>query len=386
MLRSGFGLFSDLLPGSVADLVGTNPPYSKTFQGGLLGTVGGTAIAPGVPNSAIDATAAANQPSSTPASRKCQLSCAKSPLASRRNTCLPPISFTAVPDGKLHAPYFMQWSFAVEHQVGNTLNLQSLSIVGTRAVNQPYETQVNGYQTVCEGCFAPFPYGQPKDPRFGPVTQLNTGANSHYNGLQLTADKRLGHGIQVQANYTWSRCMDTVSNGGFLPFAAGAILTPLPSELGRQYGPCDYDVRHNFTAQYVYQLPVKFRNRQLARALNGWQVSGTAFWHSGLPFSVLSAPYSAGGNGIVQGSGPQFASVVPGVPLYEHNPIPGVTQPGTIQWLNPDAFVSVVDPSTGACTGGDSAKNCQFGNLGRNALRGPDFFWSDLYLTKWFRV
>jgi hypothetical protein len=107
------------------------------------------------------------------------------------------------------------------------------------------------------------------------VTQLNTGANSHYNGLQLTADKRLGHGIQVQANYTWSHCMDTVSNGGFLPFAAGAILSPLPGELGRQYGPCDYDVRHNFTAQYVYQLPVKFRNRLLARALNGWQVSGT---------------------------------------------------------------------------------------------------------------
>ena len=75
------------------------------------------------------------------------------------------------------------------------------------------------------------------------MTQLNTGANSHYNGLQLTADKRLAHGIQVQANYTWSRCMDTVSNGGFLPFAAGAILSPLPGELGRQYGPCDYDVR-----------------------------------------------------------------------------------------------------------------------------------------------
>ncbi len=200
------------------------------------------------------------------------------------------------------------------------------------------------------------PTGSPTDPRFGPVTQLNTGANSHYNGLQLTADKRLGHGIQVQANYTWSHCMDTVSNGGFLPFAAGAILSPLPGELGRQYGPCDYDVRHNFTAQYVYQLPVKFRNHLLARALNGWQVSGTVFWHSGLPFSVLSAPYSANGNGIVQGSGPQYASVVPGVPLYEHNPIPGVTQPGTIQWLNPDAFVSAVDPSTGACAGGDSAE------------------------------
>ena len=382
VLRSGFGLFSDVLPGSVVDLVGANPPYSKTFTGGLLGTAGGTAIAPGVPNSAVDATVAANQLFNTGFAQG-ELSCA-SALANP-NACLPPIAITAVPDSKLHAPYFIEWSFAVEHQVGNTLNLRA-QYVGTRAVNQPYETQVNGYQTACEGCFAPFPYETPIDPRFGPVTQLSTGANSHYNGLQLTVEKQLGHGIQFQTNYTWSHCMDTVSNGGFLPFAAGAILTPLPGELSRQYGPCDYDVRHNFTTQYVYPLPGKFRNRLLARALNGWQLSGTVFWHSGLPFSVLSAPYSANGDGILQGSGPQYASVVPGVPLYEHNPIPGVTQPGTIQWLNPDAFVSVVDPSTGACTGGDSAQNCQFGDLGRNALRGPDFFWSDLYLTRWFQL
>ena len=382
VLRTGFGLFSDLLPGSVVDLVGINPPYSKTFQGGLLGTVGGTAIAPGVPNSAVDATVAANQTFNSGFAQG-QLSCASALY--NPNTCLPPIAITAVPDGKLHAPYFMQWSFALEHQLGTTMNLRA-QYVGTRAVNQPYQTQVNGYQTVCQGCFAPFPYGAPVDPRFGAVTQLNTGANSHYNGLQLTADKRLAHGLQVQANYTWSRCMDTVSNGGFLPFSAGGILSPLPGDLARQYGPCDYDVRQNFTAQYVYQLPVKVRNRMLGYAFNGWQISGTAFWHSGIPFSVLSAPYSANGNGIVQGAGPQYASVVPGVPLYEHNPIPGVTQPGTLQWLNPDAFVSTVDPSTGACTGGDSVKNCQFGNLGRNALRGPDFTSSDFYITKWFNL
>ena len=87
----------------------------------------------------------------------------------------------------------------------------------------------------------------------------------------------------------------------------------------------------------------------------------------------------------MQGSGPQFASLVPGrVPLLTTFQFPGVTQPGTIQWLNPNAFISAVDPSTGACDGGDSPQNCQFGNLGRNALRGPDFFWSDFYLTKWF--
>lgn len=381
VLRTGFGLFSDLLPGSVVDPVGTNPPYSETFQGGLLGTVGGTAIAPRVANSAIDSVAAANQLFTGFA--RGELSCA-SALASP-TLCLPPINFTAVPDGKLRAPYFMQWSFALEQALGRSLHVRA-QYVGTRAVNQPYETQVNGYQTVCEGCFAPFPYGKPLDPRFGSVTQLNTGANSHYNGLQLTADKRLSHGLQVQANYTWSRCIDTVSNGGFLPFSAGAVLSPLPGELGRQYGPCDYDVRHNFNAQYTYQLPIRVRNRILGAAVNGWQVSGTVFWHSGLPFSVLSAPYSANAKGIVQGSGAQYASVVPGVPVYEHHPIPGVTQPGTLQWLNPDAFVSVVDPSTGACTNADNPTNCQFGNLGRNALRGPDFVWSDFYLTKWFQL
>jgi hypothetical protein len=198
--------------------------------------------------------------------------------------------------------------------------------------------------------------------------------------------KRVGHGLMGQINYTLSRCMDEVSNGGFLQFSSAGILSPLPGELARNYGPCDYDIRDNLTAQYVYELPVKVKSHSLGFALNGWQISGTVFWHSGLPFSVLSTPYSAKGEGIVNGSGPQFASVVPGVPLYDHNPIPGVTQPGTVQWLNPNAFVSTIDPSTGACYGGDTPMNCQFGNLGRNSLRGPDFAWSDFYLTKWFPV
>ncbi len=382
VLRTGFGIFSDILPGTVADLIGTNPPYDKTFQGGVLGSVGGTAIAPSVPGSAVDATVSANQVF-TSGFPQGQLSCA-SPLSSPAS-CLPPVAITAVPDGKLHAPYFMEWSLGIEHQFGTAASLQA-QYVGTRAVNQPYSTQVNGYQTVCQGCFSPFPYLQSTDPRFGAVTQLSTGANSHYNGLQLTAMKRLGHGLQGQVNYTRSRCMDTVSNGGFLSFSAGGILSPLPGDLARDHGPCDYDIRHNLNAQYVYQLPLKVRSHSLGYALNGWQISGTAFWHSGVPFSVLSTPYLANGNGIVQGSGPQFASVVPGVPLYDHHPIPGVTQAGTIQWLNPAAFVSTVDPSTGQCYGGDSPQNCQFGNLGRNALRGPNFLWSDFYLTKWFTL
>src|ERR1700686_3136642 len=149
VLRAGFGIFSDILPGSVADVVGVNPPYIKTFQGGLLGTVGGTAIAPGVPNSAVDAAVAANQTFSSGFAQG-QLSCASAQATPE--TCLPPIAITAVPDGKLHAPYFMEWSLGLEHQLGTTGSLHA-QYVGTRAVNQPYLTQVNGYQTVCPGCF-----------------------------------------------------------------------------------------------------------------------------------------------------------------------------------------------------------------------------------------
>jgi len=382
VLRTGFGVFSDLLPGSIVDSIAANPPYINTFQGGLLGQAGGLAIAPGVPNSAVDATVAANQAFLNGFQRGLP-SCASA--SADPTTCLPPVALTAIPDGQLRAPYFLQWSFAIERQLGTTGSLRA-QYVGTRAVNQPYSTQVNGYQTVCAGCFNPFPHDAPRDPRFASVTQFATGANSHYNGLQLTAEKRIGHGLQVRANYTWSHCLDTVSNGGFLSFSALGIISPLPGMLGRQYGNCDYDIRHNVNANYVYELPVHARNSLLAKVVNGWQLSGTFFYHSGVPFTVQSAPYSANGNGIVQGGGPQFASVRESVPLYRHDPIPGVTQPGAIQWLNPDAFVSTVDPSTGACAGGDSPETCQFGNLGRNSLRGPRFFWTDLYVTKQFRL
>jgi hypothetical protein len=378
VVRAGFGVFSDILPGSVADLVASNPPNVNTFQGGLQGQAGGLAIAPGVPNSAIDATAAANQ-AFLAGFANGQLSC-PSPQANP-SSCLPRVGLTAVPDGTLRMPYFLQWSLAVEQQLGNTGSLR-VQYVGTRAVQLPYQVQVNGYQTVCEGCFAPFPYGQPEDPRFGAVTQLETGANSHYNGLQLTGTKRVGHGLQLNANYTFSHCLDTVSNGGFLSFSSNGILSPLPGDLRRQYGDCDYDIRHNFNASYVYELPFHANTRWLNHAVGGWQVSGTAFFHTGVPFTVLSAPYTANGNGILQGGGPQFASVMTGVPLYTTQLVAGVTQPGTVQWLNPNAFVSTVDPSTGACAGGDTPAHCQFGDLGRNTLRGPWFTWSDLYLTK----
>src|SRR5208282_5487578 len=117
VLRTGFGIFSDILPGTVA----------QKGSAGCDLVVGCAGIAPGVTNSAVDAIFAANQ---TFASGFPQ-----------GKSFLPPVAITAIPDGKLHAPYFMEWSLGMENQVGTTASVKA-QYVGTRAVNQPYSTQV----------------------------------------------------------------------------------------------------------------------------------------------------------------------------------------------------------------------------------------------------
>jgi hypothetical protein len=372
-------VFGDLVPaGSLIDALAPNPPFVNTFQGGLLGPAGGLATAPGVPNSAVDATSAANQAFLSGFHRG-ELSCASS--RANPGACLPAVNVTALPAGGLAVPYYLQWSAGVERELPSRMMLRA-QYVGTRGHDLTYQMHVNGYQTVCNGCFVPYPYMTAPDPRFGDVTQFMSDATSRYNGLQLTLERRPSAGLSWIVNYTLSHAQDDVSNGGFLPFSTGAVLSPLPGELARNWGDADYDVRHNVSATYTYELPLHASRAWLASLVDGWQISETFFWRTGLPFTVQSAPYSANGKGIINGGGPQFASLVPGVPLYTTTPIHGVTPPSALQWLNPDAFVSSVDPSTGACRGGDSPATCQFGTLGRNTVRGPQFFWNDLYVSK----
>ncbi len=59
-IHAGGGVFNDIIPAQVADFGATNPPYAPVFVGGINGQVGGIGIAPGVANSAVDATAQAD--------------------------------------------------------------------------------------------------------------------------------------------------------------------------------------------------------------------------------------------------------------------------------------------------------------------------------------
>ncbi len=377
ILHAGFGVFNDIIPAQIADLAATNAPYAPTFVGGIGGQVGGLGIAPDVAGSAVDAASSAErnfQSVFAAGSAPC------TGIAAGAPTCPLAVSMNTFASGTLKTPYYYQYNFGYEQQAGARGSVR-IDYVGTRGVHEPYQVELNGYQTVCDGCFAPYSYAKPLDQRFGSVNEFQTNANSSYSGLQAGITEQFG-GLMLRGNYTLSHCLDEVSNGGLLSFSTQGILSPLPGELSRQYGDCDYDVRHNISAVGIYEIPLRSSYSALRAVFGGWSFSETAFLHSGLPFTVVSQPYTANGKGIFQNSGPQFARRVAGVPLYRKAAYPGVTVAGTKQWLNPDVFVLVVDPTTGACTGGDTVADCQFGDSGRNTLRGPHFTDSDIYLTK----
>jgi hypothetical protein len=388
-LHSGFGVFNDIVPAQIADLAAMNAPNDPTFVGGLGGQVGGIGIAPGVPGSAIDAAVGANDSFQTTFRSGGDPCAGIQPAAP---TCPLAVSLNTFPSGTLKTPYYYQYNIGIEQQIGPRGNLRA-DFVGTRGLHEPFQVQLNGYQTVCNGCFAPFPYHQPLDQRFGNVNEFRTDANSNYAGFQTAYTQQWG-GLTLRTNYTFSHCLDEVSNGGLLAFSTQGLLSPLPGELSRQYANCDYDVRHNVSAFGLYQAPFHSSHAVLRQFFGGWSFSETAFLHSGLPFSVLSQPYIANGNGVFQANGastvqfnaPAYANKVTGVPVYSKKALAGVTVAGTKQWLNPNAFVSVIDPATGACTGGDSLANCQFGDSGRNSVRGPHYTNSDIYITKTFPI
>ena len=388
-VHGGFGVFNDIIPMQIADLAAMNAPNDPTFVGGIGGQVGGVGIAPGVAGSAIDAAANANRSFQSIFLSGAAPCTGIQPGAS---TCPLAVSFNTFPSGTLKTPYYYQYNFGVERQIGSRGDLR-IDFVGTRGLHEPYQVQLNGYQTVCNGCFAPFPYQRPLDQRFGNVNEFRTDANSSYAGLQTSYTEQW-RGLTLHGNYTFSHCLDDVSNGGLLAFSTQGLMSPLPGELRRQYASCDYDVHHNVSAYGLYQVPFHSSHAFLRQMFGGWSISATVILHSGLPFSVLSQPYIANANGVFQANGastaqfnaPAYASRIPGMLEYRKNSVAGVTVAGTKQWLNPEAFVSVVDPTTGACVEGDLPSDCQFGNSGRNSVRGPHYTNSDLYITKTFPI
>jgi hypothetical protein len=242
-----------------------------------------------------------------------------------------------------------------------------IAYVGSRSLGLLRERIIN--------FLLPFgPLGGPvtsfKDPNFGLIEVNEGSAQSVYHGLQLSLERRLSRGLGLMANYTWSHSIDNASTLGSFgtSILAARSTSPFPSnpnDLRAERGNSNFDVRHVFTLSYNWELPLKRWRKSPAFLVAGWELSSIVTARTGQPFTV-AVGMDAAGIGDATPFFSQRPNRVPGVPLTLSQ------RQGPRLPLNPAAF-SVPEFGT-------------FGNLGRNAFRGPSFSQWDFTLSKTIRV
>jgi hypothetical protein len=166
----------------------------------------------------------------------------------------PPYTLQFYPANDIVSPSAIQWNASLEQALGNR---QSVTMGYVASVGR----DLTRYQQ----------YSLNKlNPNFGTAYLYVNGPGSSYNSLQVKYQRQMAHGLQALASYTWAHALDWASTEDYnvaFPF---------------QKGNSNFDVRQNFTAALVYDLPSQFEGR-FERALLGnwstdlWFVARTAF-------------------------------------------------------------------------------------------------------------
>ena len=200
--------------------------------------------------------------------------------------------------------------------------------------------------------------------KFSSITVQESVSNSDYNGLWLSANRRLTKGLTFSASYTFSKSIDNNSVGSSNPQVQNFY------NLAGERALSDFDARHRFVLSGVYLLPFTANGAFTKRVVEGWSFSPILNLQSGNPFSPivpLTATLAPGATpvpGVIYNSGSlegfDRPNYVAGQPLYVSNPSPS-------QWLNPLAF---------------TRQNLGFGNVGRNTLTAPGLQDIDVALSK----
>jgi len=358
VLRSGFGLFSDLAPGLLAYDVFTNAPYPYTaviYQGEV---------------------GLASDPNSAAAAALTQYNAFKNgffsgqTLAQLQNSVpgFGPPPYFSIPHHYSTAQY-AEWSFELEQRIG-TKSAFTATYSGNYGYNLLIQNGfVNAYantQNYPNG-FGGLPLTAP-DPRFGGITELTNAGISRYNGLSLQFRRVLGWGFQGQIAYTWSHALDDVSNGGSgLSFSYSSLDNPGSPSVHDSYSNADYDVRHNLVADFLWNTPWKLQNHLLDQALNNWTVGGKIFLRSGSPFSIIDGELA--GNVSPNITAAMLAGYQGSTPIVRHCGASAVNTP----CYNLSDFVPSLQETT-------------FGNVARNSFYGPGYFDIDATLFKNFAI
>jgi hypothetical protein len=210
----------------------------------------------------------------------------------------------------------------------------------------------------------------------------NQGASS-YNGLLVSLRKRFSQGLQFDFNYTLSNSIDNGSS--VVNTVSGGLVCDLRN-LRVCRGPSDFDIRHLWNANFIYELPFGKGQRFGGNAhgwqnqlIGGWEVSGIFTARSGLPFSVTSGTaFPVGFNFLspavlVQNPGALVQSI--------HND----ATTGQIQFFaDPKAVFNSASPATIAASAVRFPHHGEIGN--RNSFRGPSFWNLDTVLMKNFPI
>jgi hypothetical protein len=269
------------------------------------------------------------------------------------------------------------YNLNIQQQITNKVVLQA-GYVGSqghrlfrfRDINQPDQATITAAD-IANGVSS---YGAPRVFGNNPygafyILQEESTAKSNYNSLQTSLRIDGWRGITSIVNYVWSRSFDTASDGeDFEPNAAQPYDSTRPS---LEYGPSNFDIPQRFTWIFGYRLPKMGGSAQ--RLKNGWGIDSTLTLQSGQPFQLnynFEDDFSGAGEGIDR---------------------PDVVGPIVYHPRDPSNFIELssfaIPCTVNSAAANGSASDCvagtrHFGNLGRNALRGPNFRQWDLALYK----
>ncbi len=262
-----------------------------------------------------------------------------------------PASATAF-QPNLATPYYQQWNFGVQQQLGKSRVLE-VAYVGTKGTHLIDSRDIN------QALPSLIPNAPRPNPAFNDIDIIESAANSNYNSLQVRFQQRLSAGLSALASYTFSKSIDDAS--GFFSTSADPNFPQNSRNLGGERGRSDFDIRNRFVLSFAYDLPFAKSNRWIG----GWQTFGVITAQSGQPFTVALLPNidnANTGQGQLGFGANQRPNVVGTAQL---------SDPSETAWFNTKAF-AIAPPG-------------QFGNAGRNILDGPGLTtvnWSIVKNTK----
>jgi hypothetical protein len=257
-----------------------------------------------------------------------------------------------VPGHSMVSPYSQGWNATVERQI-TANDLIRISYVGNVA-SHLYDDMAVNIPVYIPGQSSGSNENQrrPYQP-IGALAQTESIGTSNYNGLQLIAQHRYSYGLNLQANYTWAKAIDTASQ------EANVLC---PDNLARCRGVSDYNISNRFVFSGTLEHPqfAKWNNFVARNVFGGWQSNIIFTAQSGPPFTVLCPDDNS-----LTGIGTDFCDRVPGVS-------PSVNNRSRREWYNPSAF----RPNAIGT----------FGDEGRNTLVGPAYMDIDYSLFKSFPI